>query len=292
MFLAAAAAVSAAALSCGSGGAGGSAVPKPVAGAAGAAAISPGDDPNFRITAVADPGLAAFHRQVEVFGIPILAFEQVEDRKLLHAARLMARYLDNDEDGEPDQPEVVEAMREADAFLAMWSRQSDLLRLPESLAAVGQDLGNDETRPEWHENGRTGPFDAAIEEVLHLITFVGYARVWPEAFGISRESRLAEAMDRARGGRFERVPDSWPEGAWFTYDDTTCDYECMLVEYLYWALTSLLGAQENRAPEIGREWRLHTRGLLMSGDPAVFELLTDPRYRIPTVLPDGKYRGG
>ena len=73
--------------------------------------------------------------------------------------------------------------------------------------------------------------------------------------------------------------------------DATCDYECMATEYFYWALTSILGAQSypSRLQEISNEWELNTRDLVRNGNPDVFSLLTDPAWRLPTVLPDGTY---
>ena len=67
----------------------------------------------------------------------------------------------------------------------------------------------------------------------------------------------------------------------------------MAIEYHYWAITSLLGAQADPASvakDISIEWKPCTPELLETMDPAVFALLTDPQYRIPTVLPDGSYR--
>ena len=134
-------------------------------------------------------------------------------------------------------------------------------------------------------------FDAALEEVLHLITTAGYAQVYPAAFGAQAGTLLTDAMDLARGGRFQRIPNPYPEGAWYHYDDATCDYRCMAVEYFYWALTTLLGAQAEpaRCREINREWTLCTAMALEEGDPAVHALLTDPQYHLPTRLPDGRY---
>ena len=79
---------------------------------------------------------------------------------------------------------------------------------------------------------------------------------------------------------------------WFTYDDETCDYDCQNSEYIYWALTSILGTQDypGRLEQIGREWRLNTREKVKEQDPAVYAILTNPEYKLPTVLPDGKYK--
>jgi hypothetical protein len=98
-------------------------------------------------------------------------------------------------------------------------------------------------------------------------------------------------MDIARGGKFLNIPNSYPDNAWYTYDDQTCDYaDCQTIEYLYWALTSIMGAQENRLSEIGHEWKLNTKYLVESTDATIFSLLTNTTYKMPKVLPDGSYR--
>ena len=251
--------------------------------------VNTGNDPNFSIVANDDGELNAFTKKVEVFGIKIFAVPAVADERLLHAANLMAQYLDNDEDGMVDNQAVVNKMVEQNAFMVMWKSESDLNIDPPS-GWEGQDLGNDETQPNFVANGKTGRFDAALEEVLHLITHVGYASVYPNVFGEQVGSDLGDAMDIARGGQFTSIPNSYPDGAWYTYDDNTCDYNCMATEYIYWALTSILGAQENRLDEIGHEWKLNTKDKVQTQDPLVYELLTNPEYKFPMVLPDGTYK--
>lgn len=251
--------------------------------------VDPGNDPNFKIVVNADDGLSAFNRKVEVFDIDIYAVAAVEDLKLLHAANLLAQYLDNDEDGIVDDMKVLDAMKGQGAFLVMWKKESDLENLREPNGREGQDLGDDETRPDWHI-GKAGEFDAALEEIWHLVSHTGYANAYPNVFGEKAGTTLTNAMDLARGGNFTTIPDPYPTEAWYSYDDTTCDYDCMASEYIYWAMTSILGAQENRFDEIGHEWKLNTCAKVKEQDRAVFDLLTSSDYKLPSVLPDGTYK--
>ena len=240
----------------------------------------------------------AFEKHVEVFGVLVVATANTLDAKVLHAGKVLAQYLDNDEDGKPDNPKVAANLRSRGAFLAMTAREGDFRRLrldwrklDRAGFELGQDLYGEETIPDGPPHKRKrGRFDASLEEVLHLVSH-GYEEVYPKVFRFRVGSKLADAMDLARGGRFRRTPGKYPESAWYHYDDRTCDYGCQCAEYFYWALTSILGAQNypGRAREIGHEWELPTRKLVQKRDKAVFKLLTDPRYHLPTVLPDGRY---
>ena len=103
-----------------------------------------------------------------------------------------------------------------------------------------QDLYATETHPGG--SSASAGFDATLEEVLHLISSYGSEEAHPD-LSSTPTSPMTEAMDIARGGHFTSIPASYPSEAWYHYDDATCDYRCMAVEYFYWALTTLLGAQ-------------------------------------------------
>jgi len=251
---------------------------------------NPGTDPNFTIVANTDAGFTGLSKKVTVFGIPIYAVATVDDTRLLHAANILAQYLDNNEDGTIDNQTVVDAMLANSAFMFMWKSESDQNTVSMPNNATGQDLGNDETIPVWHTNGHTGQFDAALEEVWHIVTHAGYASAYPSVFGEGAGTSLSNAMDVARGGNFATIPNPYPANAWYTYDDATCTYDCMTTEYIYWSMSSILGAQSNRLGEISQEWDLNTNALIQSTDTAVYGLLTDPQYKFPTILPDGTYR--
>ncbi|WP_131248882.1 hypothetical protein [Aquimarina atlantica] len=253
--------------------------------------INSGNDPNFKIVENTDTGFGAFNRKVMVFDIPIYAVAAVEDVKLLHAANLMAQYLDNDEDGSIDNTTIHNSMKSNKAFLFMWKTEADRDSFnPPAGFEVGQDLGADETVPAWHTNGHTGSFDAALEEVWHIVTNGGHERAYPGVFSSQSGSEISKAMDVARGGNFQSPPASYPASAWYTYDDTTCNYNCQVGEYLYWVMSSMLGAQENRLSEIDNEWRLNTRAKVEATDTKAWAIFTNPAYKMPSKLPDGTYK--
>lgn len=252
--------------------------------------INAGNDPNFNIVINSDIEYIGFNRKVMVFGIAIYAVPGIDDKRLLHAANIMAQYLDNDENGIVDNELVLEKMIANNAFMFMWDSESDFNNITMPDNAIGQDLGNDETVPEWHTNGQIGRFDASLEEVWHIITSTGYAYAYPDVFGEETGTSLSNAMDIARGGNFTTIPNPYPSEAWYTYDDETCTYECMNTEYIYWSMTSILGAQTNRLDEISQEWDLNTVELVQNNDTAVYALLTNLEYKFPIILPDGTYR--
>ena len=258
------------------------------------------DQAMFQIEKTTAPELAeVLPKQIDVFGVKVLGTTATPDAKMRHAAIVLAEYLDNDEDGNVDNADVVSAMTGANAAIIMTRDEDELERLVDkhSESAIDaimdrwalQALWAEETIPGGAEQGR---FDATLEEVLHLVTHEGYSRIYPEVFGERPKTKIAEAMDLARGGHFKDVPRRYPEAAWYTYDDETCDYGCQITEYFYWGLTSKLGGQEfpGRLEEIQHEWRLNTDAKLKAGDPALYSLLSEPQYKLPTRLPDGKYR--
>ncbi|MDP6739552.1 MAG: hypothetical protein QF404_06000 [Planctomycetota bacterium] len=242
-----------------------------------------------------------FTRYIQVFGVTIVATADVPETKALHAARILAEWMDNDEDGEVDDSRVAAELLRGGAFLVMFATERDarrglravMERIEHSGFQIGQDLYGEETFPKGppHVN-RAGRFDASLEEIWHLVSN-GWVAAYPAAFDYAPGSLLTQAMDLARGGEFHRIPRTYPKEAWYHYDDRTCDYECMAAEYFYWTLTSLLGGQSypGRAEEIAEEWECPTPELLETMDPAVHRLLTDQNFPLPRVLPDGVYRG-
>ena len=227
-----------------------------------------------------------FPKQIEVYGVKIIGTENTPFNNIKKAANIFNQWLDNNNDGNPDNYLVIDALIKNNAILVMGQSEDDLENSFENLIdvldEVNIDIGN-------FENSIVGlisdePNIAYLEEILHLVTQVGYANAYPEVFGEFKGSRISIAMDVARGGYFETVPQIYPESSWYHYYDKSCDYACMITEYFYWSLTSLLGAQINRFDEIAEEWELNTPNK-MTKDKLIMDLLQDKKYQLPTRLP-------
>ena len=241
-----------------------------------------------------------FTKSVEVFGLRVLATDSVPDAKVLHTANVLAEYLDNDENGTVDQPEVLAKLlgnsNSEIATMVLFESESEQESFMDSFETLMQILTRSQNlfADEIFENGSSGnDRDATLEEVLHLVTDLGWDEAFPDIWGERKGSSVANAMDLARGGYFENVPAQYPDSAWYTYYDETSDYPTQITEYVYWATTTHLGAQNwqgRNHSNYTNEWTPYTKEMLAQTDPAVVNLMTSDDYRFPVMkLPDGNY---
>ena len=247
-------------------------------------------DPN-PINGIAFSG---FTKYVDVLGcFFIVAESTIPDAKVLHAAAVAAELLDNNEDGIVDDPLIELQLQNKQAFTPIFayegSSAEDLLFNNYQGDGASAVLYNNEIDPV--QTGHWGD-DATVEEVIHTINHVGHTNIYPNAFSLQPNSSLmSTAMDVARGGQFLSIPNPYPSSAWYHYDDWTCDYECMMIEYMYWALVSNMGILDDAqtASGIANEWEPYNATLLQSMDILMYTLITDSQYKLPLLAPDGNY---
>jgi len=241
-----------------------------------------------------DPALAPFTKYVDVFGcFSIYAESTISDEKVLHAAAVAAELLDNNEDGIVDDPLIEAQLISENALMPLFFQDGNsamnIFANNYNGDGVSAVLYNDEIDPS--QTGHWGD-DATVEEIMHTINHVGHTNVYPAAFSMQANSSLmSAAMDTARGGQFMTIPNPYPAAAWYHYDDQTCDYECMMIEYMYWALVSNMGILDDpqTASGIANEWEPYNATLLQSMDTLMYALITDPQYKLPQLAPDGNY---
>ncbi len=247
-------------------------------------------DPN-PINGIAFSG---FTKYVDVLGcFFIVAESTIPDAKVLHAAAVAAELLDNNEDGIVDDPLIESQLQNEQAFMPIFSSEGsnaeNLLFNNYNGNGASAVLYKNEMDPS--QTGHWGD-DATVEEVIHTINHVGHTNIYPNAFSMQANSSLmSDAMDVARGGQFMTIPNPYPASAWYHYDDWTCDYECMMIEYMYWAIVSYMGILDDTqtAQGIANEWEPYNATLLQSTDILMYALITDTQYKLPLLAPDGNY---
>lgn len=236
-----------------------------------------------------------FSKYVNVLGIiHIYAESNISDEKVLHVAAVAAELLDNDEDGNVDDPLIEASLIELNTIMPIFQSENgnsidtffDNLEDDGCLGAV---LFRNEIDPS--QPGHWGD-DATVEEVLHTINSCGHVEVYPSLYALEpNSSDLTDAMDMARGGQFINIPDPYPDEAWYHYDDWTCEYDCMAMEYLYWCIVTNMGilADAQTCAGIANEWEPCTPELFESTDTLMFNLVTNSENMLPQLAPDGNY---
>ena len=247
------------------------------------------DNPDINNIAFTD--FTKYVRVLDCFSV--YAESSISDAKVLHAASIAAELLDNDEDGEVDDPLLKIELNTNGALIPIFSYDGspamDNFFYHYNGDGVSAVLWRDEIDP--NNPGYWGS-DATVEEIVHVINVVGHTNIYPSAFSVQpNSSLLTEAMDVARGGQFIQHPGTYPEEAWYHYDDYTCDYECMAIEYLYWCIVTDMGilSDNQTCSGIANEWEPCTPQLFEEIDTLMFSLVNDSVFLLPQLAPDGNY---
>ena len=246
-----------------------------------------------------DRKLSFFTKYVNVFDINIFASSDAVDRDILRIANMLAAYLDSDLDGIPDNPDVMKRLNADNVSLCVTFHKKDMKKYGDAASYI--------IKQGFYSlyEGERGRFDArALEELLHMIQVNGWSLVYPEVFGNDldrvKDSLLMQALDRATGFSLARdrepsmatetrdgeITAVYPDEAWYTYDALSCGYSCLTTEFFFCAFTEFLDWPFGQSPN---EWRIKNKEELKAKDPAFYQLLSNPKYRLPTKLPDGNY---
>jgi len=241
------------------------------------------------------PAFGIFSKYVNVLGcIHIYAESNISDEKVLHVASVAAELLDNNEDGTVDDLLIEASLTELNTIMPVFQSENG-----NSIDTFFDNLGDDgctgavlfRNEIDPNQPGHWGS-DATVEEVLHTINSCGHVEVYPSLYALEpNSSYLTGAMDIARGGQFITMPNSYPDEAWYHYDDWTCEYDCMAMEYLYWCIVTYMGilSDAQTCAGISNEWEPCTPELFESTDTLMFNLVNDTENMLPQLAPDGNY---
>lgn len=243
-------------------------------------------------------------RFVNVFGVYVISHNSIPNEYIMHTANVLAEYIDNDIDGVPDDVNVHEQLINGNYVVPVWTKTLREKTMDSVRADCEDEIGFAASmyygEDEWALNGiiEDGLWDTNLEEVWHVVS-KGWYKAYPEYFGDEgwrQASVLTDAMDLARGGKFEKIPQKYPDNSWYSYYDATCDYVCQEHEYFYWALMANLDALDpiytDKCEHSRDEWHICTQEELYKIDRAVYDLLNDDRFKLPQTIPLGNYPSG
>lgn len=239
--------------------------------------------------------LSSCHKFTNVFGV-VACFSEAawttSPAKCSHIANVMAQLLDNDEDGQVDDPDVLAEMLRRGAVLfvpatedemtipplmgqtqmsGLWEAQPNSCMVPKFRGASQTDPRTWGAARDTNAGVDTGAMscvlsrDATFEEMLHLITESASA-VYPDLWGQTSASKAGAAIEAANGncgnghsGNYINPSSTSCQGQ-YAYDDETCDSRCIIVEGIYWAVASFTGGlyTTNLAGFAEREWLMST----------------------------------
>ena len=238
---------------------------------------------------------------INVFGLYVISNQSFAPDHAMHTANILAEYIDNDLDGAPDDPAVLSYLQGQNYVVPVWTKdirtqfwQDARGTFCEDNISMAASLYDDD---DWAIGGikYTRTFDGNLEEVWHVVSRGWYA-AYPEYFGNSfdTESILTQAMDIARGGKFYDPPSEYPAGAWYKYSDESCNYNCQISEYFYWAVMANIGALDtsitSKCYPDKDEWNICTKSELKAKDKMIYDLLNNKEFNLPTNIPTGGYK--
>lgn len=253
-------------------------------------------------------------QKIAIFGINVYKYQDAESWALVHAATILAEYLDSDEDGAVDDPAVVAALMSDDRKegVAILNKRGDVGSgdYKDSFWGITRVGGQACLDCEGHFRQQT------IEEFHHAL-YHGLEIAYPSAFGSVPGTELMLAVEQAYGD-CEYCSDCAPDcehydcqgpddctfipgscGGASHYATPSCGPGgCLAAENFYLAWTSLYGLQVEHCDDLVSEWEPCTPEAMMS-DPRVELLYTlvsgqsdsaeQLGYVLPSGAPDGNY---
>ena len=272
---------------------------------------------------------ALIDKKITVFGIKVFALRGVTDRDLKLVANVLAQWIDNDEDGTPDNPTVLaEIVRQKSRMIlgvtfdqiGPWHENSQRMLKYAHAPTYGLDVTTinhnwyglplSEYSQDHYRTEGLFPPDATTEETFHLITDIGYANVYPSIFWHGEvgdnpsevlRSHIANRGKRQKDASQLTVAMDKARGGYFKktpkqYPDNAwytrlddCEYKCFVGEYIHWGMITLVGYNETRKEGIQDQWQITNAHSLRNRDPALYGLLTNTEYIFPKTAPDGSY---
>ena len=166
---------------------------------------------------------------IDVFGVYVIAPEDAPMEKVQHTANVLAQYIDNDEDGVPDDPNVLRELVENNHIVPVWRKEDNeafrdyVTTHCEDVVVVGASMFFGDHDRYWEQgggdswvfggiananaikNGGPGEWDANLEEIWHTVDD-GWYMAYPEYFGNGDPNSAISHSQNSELGEIDDMP--------------------------------------------------------------------------------------
>lgn len=213
--------------------------------------------------------LAPFSKRLNACGIELAATGDVPDAFLVRVGKVVTDIFREGEGiDRSQQRRVVEALYAHRALLPVPTTERALERLVEADEAAFERIERTHSVCDIiMADAPGGQVMEVVEHLLHTITDVGLHAVYPDEWGLTRESELWRAMQRAiELGVYDISGYDDLDGAPRDVRD-----RILMQEFAYWFITSAWELQEPYGPD-EQEWTLRTRNDVAEEMPEFYKV--------------------
>lgn len=222
------------------------------------------EDPYQRSDIVATTAIAPFTKELQVYGLQLAARDDISDDFLQLVAQAITEVFPQDESLDLDQQK---------SLLQHQYRYRALIPVP-----LGDDFSFMEDNPEqWQalesqnsicdiimQDVPVGQVMEVVEHILHYVTDIGLHHQFPDVWGISDTSLLANAMQKAVDAGYYDV------SGYDDIEDPLIRFRVEIQEFAYWFISTAWNLQEAYGPTHEQEWTIRNQTELQEKLPELY----------------------
>lgn len=223
------------------------------------------DDLYTRTDITASDTYPPFTKELTVYGLTLIGDASVSDPFMQLVADAVTESFPADEGLDlAAQQRVLRSMYEHKALIPFFvgqperdekfDRDFDPVRIQNSVCDIIMEVDD-------------GQVMEVVEHILHYVSDVGLHFAFPAEWGISTDSELAEAMDRAVEAGYYDI------GSYDDIDEDEVRFRVTIQEFAYWVISTAWNLQADYGPQGGDEWTIIDATDLQAKMPELYAMV-------------------
>ena len=223
------------------------------------------DDLYMESDVTATDAYPPFDKSLSVYGITLIARNEATDDFMRLVATAIKEVFPRDESLDLEtQAEILRNLYRYNTTIPVPVGR-DMEFVEENEAAWDQTT-NHNTVCDIIMEGVNGQVMEVVEHILHFVSDVGLHYTFPDDWGISQTSTLAQAMDRAVELGYYDV------GGYDDIDEPEVRHRVEIQEFAYWVISTAWNLQEAYGPQNEEEWTISDSADLEAKMPELYAM--------------------